>query len=151
VSVNGSSATVNVPVLPASPGLFTTPVSSTTSLPVLERPDGTFVSATNPGRRGETLIAYVTGLGPTTPAVATNSVPVPGSNPTVQGTVIVGISANGVGLISATLSQDIVGVYLVAFQVPSSVPSGNVGFSIGLLPQGSSTVYYSTLGTFPVQ
>jgi len=156
VTVNGSSGSVNVTVLPASPGLFTTQVSSTTSVPVLERPDGTFVSPTNPGRRGETLIAYVTGLGPTTPAVATNSLPVPGSNATVQGTVTVGIafngSASGESPISASLTQDIVGVYLVAFQVPSGVPSGtNVGFDISVLPQGSSTVYYSTLGTFPVQ
>jgi uncharacterized protein (TIGR03437 family) len=143
-------------VLPASPGLFTTQVSSTLSVPVLERPDGSFVSPANPGRRGETLIAYVTGLGPTTPAVATNSLPVPGSNVTVQGTVTVGIafngSASGESPISASLTQDIVGVYLVAFQVPSSVPSGsNVGFSISVVPQGSSTPYYSMLGSFPVQ
>jgi len=156
VSVNGSSGTVNATVLPASPGLFTTQVSSTLSVPVLERPDGSFVSPANPGRRGETLIAYVTGLGPTTPAVATNSLPVPGSNVTVQGTVTVGIafngSASGESPISASLTQDIVGVYLVAFQVPSSVPSGsNVGFSISVVPQGSSTPYYSMLGSFPVQ
>jgi uncharacterized protein (TIGR03437 family) len=156
VTVGGSSGTANVTVLPASPGLFTTQVSSTVTVPVLERPDGSFVSPTNPGRRGETLIAYVTGLGPTTPAVATNSLPVPGSNATVLGTVIVGLnvngSASGESPISASLTQDIVGVYLVSFQVPSSVPSGsNVGFDIGVLPQGSGTVYYSTLGSFPVQ
>jgi uncharacterized protein (TIGR03437 family) len=156
VGVNGTSATVNVTVLPASPGLFTTQVSGATSVPVLERPNGSFVSPTNPALRGETLIAYVTGLGPTTPAVATNSLPVPGSNATVQGTVIVGIAVNGSGsgvnVISASLTQDIVGVYLVEFQVPSSVPSGtNIGFSVGVLPQASSTIYNSTLGTFPVQ
>jgi uncharacterized protein (TIGR03437 family) len=155
VTVNGTGATVNVTVLPASPGLFTTQVSSTT-IPVLERPNGSFVTPTNPAQRGETLIAYVTGLGPTTPAVATNSLPVPGANDTVQGTVIVGIAANGSASgespISASLTQDIVGVYLVAFQVPSSVPSGtNVGFSISVLPQGGSTIYNSTLGAFPVQ
>jgi uncharacterized protein (TIGR03437 family) len=152
VTVGGGSASINEMVLPASPGLFTTQVSSTTSIPVLERPDGSFVSPSNPGRRGETLIAFVTGLGPTTPAVATNSLPVPGSTATVQGTVIVGVNGNGANLISAHLSPDIVGAYEVAFQVPSSVPSGtNTDFSIGLLPQGSSQVYYSTLGFFPVQ
>jgi uncharacterized protein (TIGR03437 family) len=156
VSVGGSSGTVNVTVLPASPGLFLTEVSSSVTVPVLERPDGSFVSPTNPGRRGETLIAYVTGLGPTTPAVATNSLPVPGSTAAVQGSVIVGIafngSASGESPISASLTQDLVGVYLVAFQVPSGVPSGsNVGFSISVVPQGSSTVYNSTLGSFPVQ
>jgi uncharacterized protein (TIGR03437 family) len=156
VSVSGSSGTVNVTVLPASPGLFLTEVSSTVTVPVLERPDGSFVSPTNPGRLGETLIAYVTGLGPTTPAVATNSLPIPGSTASVQGTVTVGIafngSASGESAISASLTQDIVGVYLVAFQVPSSVPSGtNVGFDISVVPQGSSTPYYSMLGSFPVQ
>ena len=61
-------------------------------------------------------------------------------------------SGSGVNVISASLTQEIVGVYLVAFQVPSSVPSGtNIGFSIGVLPQGGSTIYNSTLGTFPVQ
>lgn len=152
VNVSGSSVTVNVPVLAASPGLFTTQLTSTTSVPVLERPDGSFVSATNPGRRGETLLAYVTGLGPTSPAVATNSLPVPGSSAKVLGTVIVGVNGGGVPLISANLTQDIVGVYVVAFQVPSSVPSGtNAGFSIGIEPQGTTNVYYSSLGTFPVQ
>jgi uncharacterized protein (TIGR03437 family) len=152
VNVGGANATVNVTVLPASPGLFNTQVSSTTSIPVLERPDGSFVSPTNPARRGETEIAYVTGLGPTTPAIATNALPVPGSAATVQGTVIVGVNGGGATLISATLSPDIVGVYEVAFVVPSSVASGtNTDFSMGLLPQGTSKVYYSTLGYFPVQ
>lgn len=153
VNVSGASVTLNIPVLPASPGLFTTQLSATTTVPVLERPDGSFVSATNPARSGETVIAYVTGLGPTSPAVATNSLPVPNSTAKVQGTVIVGINGQGVNYISATLTPDLVGVYEVAFQVPSSVPSGSTaGFSIGILPQGSTgPVYYSTLGMFPVQ
>jgi uncharacterized protein (TIGR03437 family) len=152
VNVSGASVTVNVPVLPASPGLFTTAVSGTISIPVLERPDGSFVSPTNPARRGETLIAYVTGLGPTSPAVATNALPVPGSMDTVQGTVIVGINGAGANLISASLSPDIIGAFEVAFQVPSSVASGtNASFSIGVLPPGSSSVNYSSLGFFPVQ
>jgi uncharacterized protein (TIGR03437 family) len=152
VSVSGSTASVSIPILPASPGLFETQLSSTVTVPVLERPDGSFLSTSNPARRGETIIAYVTGLGATTPSVATNSLPVPGSKVTPQGTVIVGINGNGANLISATLSPDIVGVYQVTFQVPSTVTSGtNASFSIGLLPMGSGTVYYSTLGTFPVQ
>ena len=139
-------------VLPASPGIYSTQVAGTNLIPDLERPDGTFVSPSNPARRGETLIAFVTGLGPTSPSVATNALPVPGSTATVQGTVIAGVNGGGATVISAALSPDIVGVYLVTFVVPSSVPSGtNTDFSIGLLPQGTSKVYYSTLGYFPVQ
>jgi len=152
VSVGGSSTPVSVTVQPASPGLFSTLVSGTTMIPDLERPDGSFVSPSNPARRGETLIAFVTGLGPTTPAVATNSLPVPGGTAAVLGTVIAGVNGGGATVISAALSPDIVGVYQVAFVVPSSVPSGtNTDFSMGLLPQGTSKVYYSSLGYFPVQ
>jgi hypothetical protein len=66
--------------------------------------------------------------------------------------VIVGINGNGATLVSASLSQSIVGVGTVAFQVPSSVPSNTTAsFSIAVLPQGTSTIYYSSLGFFPVQ
>ena len=59
-------------------------------------------------------------------------------------------SASGESPISASLTQDIVGVYLVAFQVPSSIPSGsNVGFSVSVLPQGSGTVYLQHAGYIP--
>ncbi len=102
------------------PGLFTTQLSSTT-LRFRCWSGRTVRSSARPTRRrrGETLIAYVTGLGPTSPAVATNSLPVPGSNATVQGTVIVGRQRQRrANLISASLTPDIVGVYEVAFQVP---------------------------------
>ena len=151
VNVGGGTATVSVTVKPASPGLFMSG-SGSTAVPVLERPDGSFVSASNPARRGEQLIAYVTGLGPTTPSVATNAVPAPGSNPTIQGTVIVGIDGNGAPFTGAAVSPDIVGVEMVTFVVPSSIPTGTATFSIGVLyPSSGSTVYYSGLGMFPVQ
>jgi uncharacterized protein (TIGR03437 family) len=151
VNVGGGTATVSVPVNPASPGIFGTPQTNGTYLPVLERPDGSFVTAQNPARRGETLIAFVTGLGATTPSVATNSVAIPGSTTTPQGTIIVGFAANGIPFTSAVMSPDLIGVFEVAFQIPTNAPTGNDGFSIGLLPVGSGTVYYSVLGTFPVQ
>ncbi len=151
VNVGGGSASVNVPVLPASPGLFLTQFASAPQIPVLERPDGSFVSATNPAHRGETLIAYVTGLGATSPSVTTNALPAPGSSPSVLGTIIVGMNGQGVPLNSASVSTDLVGVETVSFVVPSSTSSGNSTFSIGVLPQGSSTVYYSQVGVFPIQ
>ncbi len=151
VNVSGGSATVNVPVLPASPGLFLTPGSSTVSVPVVERPDGSFVSSSNPARRGEQLIAFVTGLGPTTPAAATNALPAPGTPATVNGTVIVGMTGQGIPLIGAQLSPDLIGVYMVAFQIPSSIAAGNNTFSIGIIPAGSTTAYYSATMLLPVQ
>lgn len=152
VTVGGGSGSVTVNVQAASPGLFLTQYANNNSIPVLERPDGSFVSPTNPAVKGETLIAYVTGLGPTTPSVATNALPAPGSKATLQGTVIVGLNGQGIPSAGTALSSDLVGVQTVSFTLPSSTPSGTSGFSIGVLyPTGGSTIYYSYLGKFPVQ
>jgi len=151
VNVGGGTATVTVPVRPASPGLFLTQFNSTTQIPVLVRPDGSFVSPTNPAHRGETLVAYLTGMGANTPALATNALPAQGSSPTFQGTIIIGMNGGGVPMVAATVSPDLVGVETVSFIVPTTTPSGNSTFSVGVLPSGSSTAYYSTLGLFPVQ
>ena len=151
VNVGGGTGTVTIPVRPASPGLFLTAFSSTTQTPVLVRPDGSFVSPSNPAHRGETLIAYVTGMGATTPAIATNSLPVPGSSPAIQGTIIVGMNGGGVPLVASTLSPDLVGVETVTFMVPTATPTGTASFSVGIVPSGSSTPFYSIAGFFPVQ
>jgi uncharacterized protein (TIGR03437 family) len=151
VSVGGGTGTITIPVRPASPGLFLTQFNSTTAIPVLVRPDGSFVSPTNAAHRGETLIAYLTGMGANTPALATNSLPAPGSSPTFQGTIIIGMNGAGVPMVAATVSPDLVGVETVSFTVPAATPSGNSTFSVGIIPQGSSTAYYSSLGIFPVQ
>lgn len=160
VQVGAGSATINVKVQPASPGVFQE--QSTVSvqgwpaplpLAVIVKRDGTLVSPTNPARVGETVIAYVTGLGPTNPPVATNSLPAFGVTSAVTGTVIVGVNNAGVPVTFAQLSQDLIGVYLVAFTVPP-VPSGSNGnlvFSIGLVPSGSTTPYYSNPAAIYIQ
>ena len=70
VAVNGGSQTYSVNVLPASPGIFQTTMSDGVVRAVIERPDGTFASPSNPARRGEIVTAFVTGLGPVSPAVS---------------------------------------------------------------------------------
>lgn len=160
VAVGSGSATINVKVLPASPGVFQE--QSTVSVPgwpaplplaVIVKRDGTLVSPTNPARVGETVIAYVTGLGPANPAVATNSLPAFGVTSSVAGTVIVGVNNAGVPVTFAQLSQDLIGVYLVAFTAPSlpSGSNGNLVFSIGLVPAGSTSVYYSNPAAIYIQ
>lgn len=159
VAVGGGSATINVRVLPASPGVFqeqsTVTVAGYGPLPlaVVAKRDGTLVSPTNPARVGETVIAYVTGLGPTNPAVATNALPAFGVAAGATGTVIVGVNNAGVPVTFAQLSQDLIGVSLVAFTVPAlpSGSNGNLVFSIGLIPSGSSTPYYSNPAAIYIQ
>jgi uncharacterized protein (TIGR03437 family) len=153
VTVNGNPATVNVPVLPASPGIFQTVMSDGRLRAVLVRPDGSFVSLTNPARRGEQIVAFLTGLGPTMQAnIGTNSVPAPGTTASVLGQVIVGINNSGVPVVSSQLSPDLIGVYEVTFLVPPDAPQGNnIVFSVAVNPPNSSTTQFSNGSAIPIQ
>jgi len=151
VSVSGGGATVNVPILPASPGVFLTTMSDGVSRIVAVRPDGSFVSIENPARRGEIIHVFVTGLGPVSPPIATNSIPVPGTDSNVTGQVIVGVNNQGTRLVSARLAQNLIGVYDVAFQVPSDAIAGNdVVFSVGINIPGDTQTRYSGGAKIPI-
>jgi uncharacterized protein (TIGR03437 family) len=149
VNVGIATATVNIPVLAASPGIFTYVDADNVARAVLTRPDGTFVSAANPARRGEIVRAYVTGMGATTPALTTNSFPLVGVDTPVNGTVIAGITndkgqGEGVQVTGARASWNLFGVYEVPFQVPADAAVGsNVTFSVAVIPAGSSQPIYS--------
>jgi uncharacterized protein (TIGR03437 family) len=153
VDIAGATANVNLNVQAAAPGVFHVVMSDGVARAVLVRPDGSFVSLSNPARRGETEVAYVTGLGATSTTVGTTAVPVPGGAPaTVLGDVIPGMNGGGLPLVSAQLSEDLPGIYVVAFQIPATEATGNnVPFSIGIIPVGGSTVFYSALTFVPVQ
>jgi uncharacterized protein (TIGR03437 family) len=155
VNVGAGKATTAVNVQPVSPGVFLTGTTVTLAnggsspLAVFVRPDGTFVTQANAARKGEVITAYVTGLGPATPSVGTNAVPLPTAISTANNTVVIGVANAGVPLISAQLSSDLVGVYRVSFQVPASSPSGNQVFSVGAAFGGKT--YYSAGAAIPIQ
>jgi uncharacterized protein (TIGR03437 family) len=152
VTVGGGTAQVNVPVLAASPGVFGALGGDGIQRATMVRADGSFVSLTNPARRGESVTAFVTGLGATSPQPATDQLPPRGTNSTVIGTVIPGIAGGGTTLNFAQLTPDLVGVFEVSFVIPTNVnPGNNVGFSVGLLPVGATTALYSKLIYVPVQ
>jgi uncharacterized protein (TIGR03437 family) len=152
VNLSGAIVTVNVNVLPAGPGIFSTVQTDGVSRAVIERPDGSFVSLSNPARRGENVTAFVTGLGPVSPSVGTNALPIPGTASTVNGQVIVGVNNAGTTVLASQLSPDRQGIYTITFQIPQNAPqANNVAFSIGVVPVGSSTVYYSAGSQIPIQ
>ncbi len=136
VTVDGTPSpafTVNVSTY--SPGIFqfVDPTDNVTRA-VLVRPDGSYVSAENPARRGETIRMFVTGLGQTSPALNTNELDptTPGPNntlipefPAVNASMVVGINNAGVSVLSATYAYGMVGVYEVDFQVPADTATGN--------------------------
>jgi uncharacterized protein (TIGR03437 family) len=151
VNVSGGSGTLNIPIMPASPGVFLTTMSDGQQRIVAVRPDGSFVSVENPARRGEIVHVYVTGLGTVSPPIATNSIPVPGTDSNVVGQVIVGVNNAGTRLVSARLAQNLIGVYDVAFQVPSDAPAGNdVIFSVGVNASNDTQTRYSAGTKIPI-
>jgi hypothetical protein len=63
---------------------------------------------------------------------------------TPTGSIIVGVNNAGAPLVSAQLSTDLIGVFEVTFQIPSSLASTTgspvtVPFSIGVAPAGTSS------------
>ncbi|MBS1858166.1 MAG: Ig-like domain-containing protein [Acidobacteria bacterium] len=151
VNVGGGSATINVTVLPASPGVFLTTMSDGKQRVVAIRPDGSFVSLENPARRGEIIRAYVTGLGSVAPFVGTNSIAVPGTDSVVLGQVIVGVNNAGTRLIGARVAPGLIGVDEVTFQVPSDAPTGNdIVFSVGVNAVGDTQTRFSAGTKIPI-
>jgi uncharacterized protein (TIGR03437 family) len=152
VNVGGGTATTNITLLPGSPGIFSTVMSDGVSRAVIVRPDGTFVSLQNPARRGEVVRMYATGLGPVTPSVSTNSTPTPGVDSLVNGQLIVGVNSAGARVISGRLAPSLVGVYEVAFQVPTDAPVGNdVVLSLAVNVPGDSTTRFSAGNKIVIQ
>jgi uncharacterized protein (TIGR03437 family) len=157
VTVGSTSATVSVPVLAASPGIFQTTLSDGVVRAVAIRPDGSWVTLANPARRGEIVRAYATGLGLTSPAVGTNASAIPGTDAVVQGALIMGVTntagqGEGVRVFNARVAPNLIGVFEIPFLVPADAATGNnVSFSIGVIPVGSSTPIYSTTAKLPIQ
>lgn len=156
--VGGGTANVTLPILAASPGVYSTKGSDGVSRAILMRADGSFASPStsstpNPARPGETVTVFVTGLGPAFPLVGTNQLPPRGGAAAIAtGKVVPGIGSGGTApLVSAQLSADLVGVYEVQFTIPANIGnSDSVGFSIGVIPVNASSAQYSNLVFIPV-
>ncbi len=138
VTVDGGETLVSdVRVLYAQPGIFETVGADGRRYAVVVRPNGTFVTPSNPAQRGEVLRMYATGLGPVLPLARTNQPGVPGQM--VYLPVIVGVANAGVRVVSAEYAQNMIGVYVVTFEVPSDARTG-VEIPLDLvveLPDGS--------------
>lgn len=147
-SSGGSTATISVPVKPFAPGVFTTTVG-TTLLPVAQRPDGSYVSPTNPAQLGEDITLYVTGLGEVTPAAATGVAGIPGQ--AVNAPLLIGLNNSGVPLISANYVQGLVGVYAVTFQVPANTATGSSQPLAVVAYDSAGNFYFSQGISIPVQ
>jgi uncharacterized protein (TIGR03437 family) len=141
VRVGQGSATITVPVRALSPGIFETLMSDGLRRAVLLRPDGTFVSIENPARRNEIIRMYVTGIGQGTPALGTNQLGIPNVESRAVNPVVVGVNNVGVRVESTTLARNLLGVWEVAFEIPSDTPAGaNIPLAVAV-QQGDQLVF----------
>ncbi|MCC7499950.1 MAG: hypothetical protein IT160_20390 [Bryobacterales bacterium] len=139
----GDSSVPGVQVKSIQPGLFENVDQSGNHLAVLARPDGTLVTVNNPALRGEILRMYVTGLGQTSPATATNAVGIPGQ--TVVANLIGGVAAAGALVTDTEYATGTIGVYIVSFQLPAETKPGlNVPVSIAAQKPDGSYAFSNT-------
>jgi uncharacterized protein (TIGR03437 family) len=82
----------------------------------------TFISAENPARAGDVLVALTTGMGQTTPALATGQV-VPESMFAILG-VTATLGGQPVPVVATLAYPGLPGSYAVAFAIPPGAPSG---------------------------
>jgi uncharacterized protein (TIGR03437 family) len=120
------SASVAVPILPVSPGLFTVQTSGTGPVVALHA-DYSANSAANPAGRGTVILLYGTGLGPTDPQGQTGR-PAPAVAPLAQ-TVLDYLPRISIGGVDAHvefsgLAPWFVGLWQVNVTVPANAPTG---------------------------
>jgi uncharacterized protein (TIGR03437 family) len=141
-------------VTPVSPGIFEYTQANGRKHAVLQRvADGSYVTEDNPARRGDRLRAFVTGLGrPVSRSgvrLGTNQPGIPGDDASPQVEIIVGVADQGVNTVSSIYAPDLVGVYVVTFDVPSNAPSGEVSFSVAAVLNDAPA--YSNPSSFLIQ
>jgi len=122
----GSTTLSDITVNPFAPGIFTngTVAAFGQNYPLAQalRPDGSYVSASNPAHRGENIAFFATGLGQTVPNASTGVPGEPGQ--IVGGTLYAGVNNQGDAVVSAIYLPNAVGVYAVTIQIPANTTSG---------------------------
>jgi uncharacterized protein (TIGR03437 family) len=118
------SNTVTVPVARTSPGIYSLTQNGIGPGAIL-KPDFSLVSATNPTRRGDTILVYLTGLGALSPAVADGTAP--GSNPLSRVVDSVNVYIGGIraAVSYAGGAPGLAGLYQINCVIPANAPIGN--------------------------
>ncbi len=126
VTTGAGNAQVTVPVLGAQPGIFILDAASSGAT----HSDGSIAGALNPAARGETLVLYLTGLGPVQNTPASGD---PASSTTLSPTVIkptVTIGGFDSTVIFSGLAPGFIGLYQINVTVPAAVATGTVDLTV---------------------
>jgi uncharacterized protein (TIGR03437 family) len=149
----GSATLSNVVVSTFAPGIFTNGTldadGQTYPLALAVRPDGSYVSATNPAQRGENIIFFATGLGQTVPAASTGVPAVPGQ--IVGSPLFAGVNNQGSAVVSAVYQPGSVGVYAITIQISTSTVPGPAQPLSLLMVDTTSTGYNAPPAFIPIE
>ena len=117
-----------VSLLPMSAGIFTTGSNQPV---IIDNNTGALVSPSSPASRGDTLIIWATGLGPTALDPATGY-PAPGTASPTQVPISVNLKSSDTGTAMTIASQyaglapNFVGLDQINLQLPANAPTGSV-------------------------
>jgi adhesin/invasin len=124
VSANGQYSVSNsLTLAPAQPGLLT---GEDGMIIAHHAADFTLVSDGQPAKAGETIVVYLSGMGPTSPAIASGSASTDDEPAPVQIVPTVTIDGNNVPVLFAGLSPGLVGVYQVKVRIPAGSTAGRL-------------------------
>ena len=115
-----SSAAVGVPVTASAPGIF---AYGGTTRAVAINQDNTYNADTNPAARGDVVVLFATGEGPTSPAGVTGKMPPSGRWPAPLGAV--SVTFGGVAGAVQFVGETYGGVLQVNVTVPNGAPMGS--------------------------
>ena len=126
---NGSRATITgIPVVPISPAIFEFELGGTKYAAALHA-DFSVVTPQNPARIGEIILLFLTGMGPTSPALLTNVAgPVPPAI-TVR-SPSVGLNGAGQEILGSFYAPGLYTAYQINFRIGSDVRSGLANLSV---------------------
>jgi uncharacterized protein (TIGR03437 family) len=138
---NGSSTTISgVQVATAQPGIFEVSVEGGRFAAALHA-DFSLVTPSKPARPGEVILLFLTGLGATNPAVATNAVgPVPLARTVLEPTVRIDNTSQAIVENTAFYAPGLVTVYQINLTVGADVQAGNRSMNMSIGGADSQTV-----------
>lgn len=140
VVANGlTSNTATVSVLTAAPGLFTLPNGQA----IVQNIDFSLNGPNNPAKVGSTIVVYLTGSGPVSPAVATGTIA-----PTSPLAVVASPTGATIGPASAQvafagLTPGFVGLLQMNIVVPSTLSAGDYPLTVAINGEASNSATVS--------
>ena len=118
---NGPGFPLTVTVAPVAPALF----FNSAGVIALKNVNFSLVGPDNPARTDDTVILYATGLGQTTPALASGALP-PASPLSNTDTAAVTIGGTSAVVVYSIASPGFAGLYQVAVKIPGGLAAGSV-------------------------